>query len=85
MGNPFFDSPGNTKTLPPSNGSPNMADRITQLASDPSVPGQLNQFASAIQGNPEQMVKNLVNSGQMSIQQYQLLSMVAPLFQRFLR
>lgn len=86
MGNPFFNNqPSNSQNLPPFGGSPNMADQLTQLASDPSIPGQLNQFASAIQGNPEQMVRSLVSSGQMSPQQYQLLSMVAPLFQRFLR
>lgn len=35
---------------------------------------QLNQFASTVQGNPQQMVEQLRQSGKMSDQQYQFIN-----------
>ena len=38
---------------------------------------QFNQFKSTFNGNPEQEVKQLLNSGRMSQQQYNYLSQMA--------
>lgn len=38
---------------------------------------QFNQFAQTFQGNPQQQVQNLLNSGVMSNEQYQQLSQMA--------
>jgi len=46
---------------------------------------QFNQFKNTFQGNPEQQVKQLLNSGKMSQQQFNQLSQVANQLQSFLK
>ena len=46
---------------------------------------QFNQFRSTFSGNPEQQVKQLLNSGQMSQQQFNQLSQMAKMFQGILK
>ena len=41
---------------------------------------KFNQFKSMFQGNPQQMVQNLMQSGQMSQQQFQQYSQLANQF-----
>ena len=44
-----------------------------------------NQFRSGLSGNPQQMVQNLRDSGQMSDQQFNQLSMLANQIMPFVR
>lgn len=68
--NPLFNMFGNQ-----SNGSfSNMANVINQF----------NQFQSTFQGDPKQQVQNLLNSGQMSQEQFNQLSSMAQAFQTLL-
>ena len=46
---------------------------------------QFNQFRESIQGDPRQMVQQLLNSGKMSQAQYNYLSQMATQFQNLLR
>ena len=46
---------------------------------------QFNQFRQSIQGDPKQMVQQLLNSGKMSQQEFNRLSQMANEFQRFLK
>ena len=46
---------------------------------------KFNQFKKTITGDPEQMVKELLNSGQMSQEQFEELKQQAQLFSSFLR
>lgn len=46
---------------------------------------QYNQFKSTFQGDPKQQVQDLLNSGQMSQEQFNQLSNMAQMFQTFLR
>ena len=39
--------------------------------------GQINEFSKTIQGNPKDIVQNLLNSGQMSQEQFNALSQQA--------
>lgn len=45
---------------------------------------QFNQFKQSFQGDPQQQVQNLLNSGQMTQEQFNYLSMMAQQFQQFL-
>lgn len=45
---------------------------------------QFNQFKSSFQGDPQQQVQNLLNSGRMTQEQFNYLSMMAQQFQQFL-
>ena len=45
---------------------------------------QFNQFKSTFTGNPEQQVKQLLNSGQMSQQQFNQLSQMATQIQNMM-
>ena len=45
---------------------------------------QFNQFRSNFQGNPQQKVQELLNSGQMSQQQFNQLSQMAQVFRGFM-
>ena len=73
-GNPFFggnSQPSNYQSsLPPLDGNLSMADNF-------------KNFASAIQGNPEEMVKSLLASGQMSQEQFNQFSSIAQMAQSF--
>lgn len=46
---------------------------------------QFNQFKQTINGNPQQMVQNLLQSGKMSQQQFDYLQGLAKQFQQFLK
>lgn len=46
---------------------------------------QFNDFKKQFQGNPEEQVKSLLQSGQMSQQQFDELSQIAKNFQNILR
>lgn len=74
MANPFNNSytPNTPNSMSSAQGSPNMIE-------------QFKQFASTIQGDPKTMVMNLLNSGQMSQEQFQQFSSMARMFQRNLR
>ena len=45
---------------------------------------QFNQFKQSFQGDPKQQVQNLLNSGQMTQEQFNYLSMMAQQFQQFM-
>jgi len=46
---------------------------------------QFNQFRSTFQGDPKQKVQELLNSGQMSQEQFNQLSNMAQQFRSFIR
>lgn len=46
---------------------------------------QLNQFRNGIQGNPQQMVQNMLQNGQMSQEQFNQLSNMANMIMPFMR
>ena len=46
---------------------------------------QFNQFRSGIQGNPQQMVQNMLQNGQMSQEQFNQLSNMASQIMPFMR
>ena len=60
--------------------SPN-ASQPAQPAYNPMI-NQLQQFAGALRGNPQQMVQNLLQSGRMSQQQFNQLSQQASQIQQ---
>lgn len=45
---------------------------------------QFNQFRQMFQGDPKQQVQNLLNSGQMTQEQFNNLSTMAQQFQQFI-
>ena len=65
MGNPFFN-----QNSPMQNPNPMM-----------NMVQQFQQFSSNFQGDPRQRVQELLNSGQMSQQQFNYLSNLAQQFQ----
>ena len=46
---------------------------------------QINQFRQGIQGNPQQMVQNMLQNGQMSQEQFNQLSGMAQQIMPFMR
>lgn len=46
---------------------------------------QFNQFKQNFQGDPKQRVQNLLDTGQMSQEQFNQLSTMAQMFQQFLK
>lgn len=46
---------------------------------------QLNQFRNGIQGNPQQMVQNMLQNGQMNQEQFNQLSSMASMIMPFMR
>ena len=51
----------------------------------PSVIQQFNNFRSAFTGDPQQQVQNLLNSGQMSQEQFTQLSSMAREFEKLIK
>lgn len=49
----------------------------SQPVQTPNFMQQLSQFASTLNGNPQQMVQNLIQSGRMSQQQFQQYAQLA--------
>lgn len=66
----LFNMFGNQR-LPINNGFANMM-------------GQFNQFKQNFQGNPEQQVKQLLDTGQMTQEQFNKLSQMATQFQQMM-
>ena len=68
MPNPFYRAP------------------ITQnpLAGLSNMVQQFNQFVSTFRGNPKEQVENLLATGQMTREQYEMLSKTANQFQQML-
>ena len=56
-----------------------------QNISNRNMIDQFNQFRNTIQGDPRQMVQQLLNSGKMSQAQFNYLSQMADQFQNLLR
>lgn len=73
MANPLFDK----FSQQPANQNPfgNMMNMLQQF----------NQFKSTFRGDPKQKVQELLNSGQMSQQQFQQLSAMAEQFQKMMK
>lgn len=65
MSNPLFNQLNNQSNLPFGFGSP------IEMAQS------FSQFKQTVQGDPKQMVQNLLNSGQMSQEQFNQLSSMA--------
>ena len=55
-----------------------------QFGNMPNFIQRLNQFSQTIQGDPKQQVQQLLNSGQMSQQQYNQLSQMATQIQKMM-
>lgn len=55
-----------------------------QFGNIPNFVQRLNQFSQTIQGDPKQQVQQLLNSGQMSQQQYNQLSQMATQIQKMM-
>ena len=72
MANPLFNMLGGNSNLSGQFG--NMQDMISKL----------NQFRQSFQGDPKQQVQQLLNSGQMSQNQYNQLSQMATQIQNML-
>lgn len=75
MGNPLF---GNQGGMPQNN-------LFGPFGGMMSFMNQFNQFRSGIQGNPQQMVQNMLQNGQMSQEQFNQLSNMANQIMPFMR
>lgn len=71
MGNPFFGKIGNNAQGP----FGNMMNLVNQF----------RQFRSQFQGNPQEQVQELLNSGKMTQEQFNNLSNMAAQFQSLLK
>lgn len=71
MANPLFNMFGNNPQAGP-------FGNMTQLMN------QYNEFKSSFQGDPKQKVQELMNSGQMSQEQFAQLSSMAQTFQQLM-
>lgn len=76
MGNPLF---GNNF-----NGSP-QNNMFNPFGGFMNFMNQFNQFRSGVQGNPQQMVQNMIQNGQMSQEQFNQLSNMANQILPFIR
>ena len=74
MSNPLFNMFGQ-------NGGP----MNSPLSNMTNLINQYNNFRSTFQGDPEQKVKDLLNSGQMTQAQFNELSQAAKAFQQLLK
>ena len=77
MGNPLFNMFGPNVQNGGLNNTPlgNMTNLLTKY----------NEFRSSFKGDPEQKVKELLNSGQMTQAQFQQLSEAARQFQKLMK
>lgn len=73
MGNPLFNMFGPN----PQNGGP--------FGNLMGLMNQFNNFRNSFQGDPEQKVKELLNSGQMTQAQFDQLSQMAQQFQHMMK
>ena len=74
MANPFFGGPQAPQQMP-QQGFNNPFEMIAAF----------NQFKSNFSGDPQQTVQNLLNSGQMTQEQFQQLSGMARMFQGLIK
>lgn len=74
--NPFY----NQNQIMPNQGM-NFNNRFGNMM---NMMQQFNQFRSTFQGNPQQKVQELLNSGQMTQQQFNQLSQMAQMFRGFM-
>ena len=74
MGNPLFGNGGM--------GQNNMFGAFGGMT---NFMNQFNQFRHGIQGNPQQMVQNMLQNGQMSQEQFKQLSNMANQIMPFIR
>lgn len=72
MANPLIGNGGNNNVFGPFGGPMNFIS-------------QFNQFRQGIQGNPQQMVQNMLQNGQMSQEQFNQLSNMANQIMPFMR
>lgn len=73
--NPLYQQMNNRQPAPPNNHTNNFQDNNNVIS-------KFFEFARNIKGNPEQMVKDLIASGQMSQEQFNNLQRMASEFQR---
>ena len=73
MGNPFYNQ--NAPQQMPNNPFGNMMQLMQKF----------QQFANNFRGNPEQQLQDMLNSGQMSQQQYNQCSQLAQQFQNMFK
>ena len=74
MSNPLFNMFGQ-----------NGGQMFAPLSNMTNLINQYNNFRSTFQGDPEQKVKDLLNSGQMTQAQFNELSQAAKAFQQLLK
>ena len=74
MANPLFNMFGQ-----------NRGQMNSPLSNMTNLINQYNNFRSTFQGDPEQKVKDLLNSGQMTQAQFDELSQAAKAFQQLLK
>lgn len=75
MSNPLFQMFGGQNQQPQQNGPFGNPMQMMQ---------EFNKFRSTFQGNPQQKVQELLNSGKMSQEQFNQLSSMAQVFRQFL-
>lgn len=75
MMNPLFNLLGGNSSLPLPNGLGNLQNLMQQF----------NQFKSTFQGNPQQQVQGLLNSGRMTQAQFNQLQKMAQQLQSYFR
>ena len=79
MGNPLFGGNGGVNGYTPgSSFSPTGFNNLMDLVK------QINQFSAGFTGNPQQMVQQLIQNGQMSQEQFNQLSSMAQIFRQIL-
>lgn len=62
----------------------NMFGQQPQMPFPMNMIQQFNQFRQTFQGDPQQRVQQLLNSGQMTQEQFNQLSSMAQMFQQFI-
>lgn len=63
----------------------NPQNSVNNFGNIPQMVSKFNEFYQNFQGNPQQMVQELLNSGKMSQAQFNSLSQQATQFMQFLR
>lgn len=74
--NPLFGNGG---------GMPQGSNPFAMFGNMMNFMNQFNQFRQGIQGNPQQMVQNMIQNGQMSQDQFQQLSNMANQIMPFMK
>lgn len=85
MMNPLFNLLNNNMNTMNNMGMSNPTYNNMNTMNMTNLINQFNQFKQNFNGNPEQQVKQLLNSGQMSQQQFNQLSQIAKMFQGILK